>query len=89
MGPTSSEATSEGIGTLDLRNSLRNTQVPKHPDNVDQPMYNGKVIDVFSSYLLYFRPSWMLPIDLSRREFQNPLGEIKFGGVFFFSFFGD
>ena len=34
---------------------------------------------LFWSILLYFRPSGMLPIDSSRRELQNAIGEIKIG----------
>ena len=39
----------------------------------------GLKSDLFCTILLYFRPSGILPIDSSRREDQNPPGEMKIG----------
>ena len=39
----------------------------------------GIIFDIFWYILLYFPASGVLPIDSSRREDQNPPGEIEIG----------
>ena len=47
----------------------------------------GLFLVFFQPILVYFRASRTLPIDSSRRELQNALGEIKIGVFLFFDYF--